>query len=117
MALMSHILDFKHSSYDEVANEWVLRDAMMEEYPSIMKNDVSEIISRTEGNSMVTSNWIYKIKHAVDGSIEKYKVRFMAKGFSQREGVDYEETFSLISRYTSIRTIVSLASVMGWRLH
>jgi hypothetical protein len=66
---------------------------------------------------VVTSKWIYKIKHAVDGSVEKCKARFVARGFSQVEGIDYEETFSPVARYTSIRTIISLATSMGWRLH
>jgi hypothetical protein len=56
---------------------------MMEEYQSIMKNDVWEVVLRPEGKSVVTSMWIYKIKHAADGSIEKYKARFVARGFSQ----------------------------------
>jgi hypothetical protein len=55
---------------------------MMEEYQSIMKNDVWEIVPRPEGKSVVTSKWVYKIKHAVDGSIDKYKARFMARVFS-----------------------------------
>lgn len=45
---------------------------MMEGYQSIMKNDAWEIVSRLEGKSMMTSKWMYKIKHAVDGNIEKY---------------------------------------------
>jgi hypothetical protein len=117
MALMSHIIDYEPSSYEEATGQQVWKDAMMEEYQSIMKNDVWEIVLRPEGKSMVTSKWIYKIKHATDGNIEKYKVRFVARGFSQKEGVDYEETFSPVTRYTSIKTIISLASVMGWRLH
>jgi hypothetical protein len=44
-------------------------------------------------------------------------VRFVAKGFSQREGVDYEETFSPIARYTCIRVVMSLVLFMGWRIH
>jgi hypothetical protein len=56
-------------------------------------------------------------KHVAYGSIEKHKARFVACGFSQKEGIDYEETFSLISRYTSIRTIISLAAKMKWNLH
>ena len=67
--------------------------------------------------SVVSSKWIYKIKHASDGSIEKYKARFVARGFSQKEGIDYKETFSLVARYTSIRTIMALASMMKWDLH
>jgi hypothetical protein len=66
---------------------------------------------------MVSSKWLYKIKHVVDGSIEKYKARFVSRGFSQKEGIEYEETFSLVSRYTSIRTIIALAAKMKWKLH
>jgi hypothetical protein len=65
----------------------------------------------------VTSKWIYKIKHAADGSVEKYKARFVARGFSQVKGIDYEETFAPVSQYTSTRTIISLAASMSWRLH
>ena len=65
----------------------------------------------------MTSKWIYKIKHAVDASIEKHKASFVARGFSQKEGIDYEETFALVARYTSIRTILSLAIVMKWKIH
>ena len=47
-----------------------------------MKNDVRDIVPKPEGKSVVSSKWIYKIKHTVDGSIEKYKARFVAIGFS-----------------------------------
>ena len=54
----------------------------MDEYHSIMKNDVWEIVSRTEGKSVVTSRWLYKLKHVADGSVEKYKARFVARGLT-----------------------------------
>ena len=59
-----------------------------------MNNDVWDIVSRLEGKFVVTSKCIYKIKHTIDGSIEKHKASFIARGFSQVEGIDYEETFS-----------------------
>src|SRR5713101_513602 len=90
---------------------------MIEEYKSIMKNDVWEVVPRPAGKSVVTSRWLYKIKHAADGSVEKYKSRFVACGFTQKEGIDYDETFALVSRYTTIRTIISLAEVFRWKLH
>ena len=95
VALLCDFIDKEPSSYEEAAEwkEW--KDTMIEEYQSIMKNDVWDVVPRPEGKSIVTSKWIYKIKHAADGSIEKYKARFVARGFSQKEGIDYEETFSL----------------------
>ena len=55
--------------------EW--KEAMIEEYQLIMENDVQDVVPRPEGKSIVSSMWIYKIKHATDGSIEKYKARFV----------------------------------------
>jgi hypothetical protein len=57
----------------------------MEEYASIMKNDEWEVVPRLEGKKVVGSKWVYKVKHAAHGSMDKYKACFMAKGFSQQE--------------------------------
>ena len=90
---------------------------MVEEYQSIIKNDVWEIVLIPKDKSLVSSKWIFKTKHFADGSIEKYKERFIARGFSQKEGIDYEETFSLVARYTSIRTVLSFTAKNKWKLH
>ena len=82
-----------------------------------MKNDVCDVVPAPEGKSFVTSKWIYKIKHAVDGSIEKYKVRLVAHGFSQKEGMDYEENFAPVAGYTSIISILAIAVVMKQKIH
>ena len=95
--------------------EWV--DAMVEEYQSIIKNDVWEIVPRPKDKSVVSSKWIFKTKHSEDGSIEKYKERFIARGFFQKEGIEYQETFAPLARYTSIRTFLDLASKNKWKLH
>ena len=54
---------------------------MMEDYVSIMKNDAWGIVSRPEGKLVMSSRWIFKIKYVVDDSVEKYKVRFVDRGF------------------------------------
>jgi hypothetical protein len=95
----------------------VWKEAMMEEYASIMKNDVWELVPKREGKKVVGYKWIYKFKHETDGSVDKYKASFMAMGFSQPEGVDYEETFSPVAKYSSIRIVISLAVEMGWCIH
>ena len=56
---------------------------------------------------------MYKIKYAADGNIEKFKARFVANGYAQKEGIDYEETFALVARYSSIRSVISLVVQMG----
>lgn len=65
----------------------------------------------------MTSRWLYKIKHVVDGSIEKFNAQFVAPGFSRVEGVDYKETFALVAHYTSIRAVISIAIEMEWKIH
>ena len=86
---------------------WV--DAMVEEYDLIVRNSAWEIVPRPEGKSMVGSRRIYKVKQAADRSIENYKARFIARGFSQIEGIEYEETFAPVARYSSIWTILALS--------
>jgi hypothetical protein len=107
---MTNIVNAEPSTFEEAVKKKEWKEAMMEEYQSTMKNNVWEIVPRPEGKYVVTSKWVYKIKHVVDGSIDKYKVRFVARGFSKQEGEDYDEMFSLVSRYTSIRAIIYLAA-------
>jgi hypothetical protein len=110
IAMVSNIWESEPSTFEEATRRQVWRDSMMEEYNSIMKNDVWEIFPRPDGKSVMTSRWLYKINHVVDCNIETYKAHFVARGFSQVEGVDYDETFTPISRYTSIRSVISIAS-------
>jgi hypothetical protein len=116
-ALMCDLLEEEPTYFEEAIQwkEW--EDAMKKEYQSIIKNDVWEIVSRSKSKDVVSSKWLFKIKHGVDGNIEKYKARFVTHGFSQKEGIEYEETFAHVARYTSIRTIISLAAKMKWKLH
>jgi hypothetical protein len=116
-ACMTRILDEEHTTFEEEVKKGQWKEAMAEEHQSIMKNEVWEIVPRPKEKSVVTSKWVYKIKHAADGSVDKYKARFVAKGFSQKEGEDYDETFAPVARYTSIRAIISITASMGWNLH
>ena len=75
---MSTIVQSEPRSFDEAAKHQVWKDAMHEEYESIMKNDVWEVVPRPEGKSVLTSKWLFKIKHGADGSVGKYKERFVA---------------------------------------
>ena len=78
MALMSKSIVKNPSSFEEVVQEPTWADAMVEEYDSIVRNSAWEIVPRPVGKSVVGSGWIYKVKQATDGSVEKYKARFIA---------------------------------------
>ena len=82
VALLCDSINKEPSSYEEAAGKKERKDAMIEEYQSIMKNDVWDVVPRPEGKSVATSKWIYKIKHDADGNIEKYKEISMAHDFS-----------------------------------
>ena len=107
----------KPSKFQEATQHQVWVDAMKEEYSYIMTNDVWEVVSRPEDKSVVDIRWIYKIKYTADGSVEKYKARFVEKRYSHKEWVDYKVTFAPVSRYTSIKSVISLAAQMGWKIH
>jgi hypothetical protein len=114
MDLMCDLLENEPTCLEEAIHKKEWEDAMTEEYQSIIKNDVREIVPRPKSKDVVSSKWIFKIKHVAD---EKHKERFVTCGFSQKEGIDYEETFAHVARYTSIRTIISLVANMKWKLH
>jgi hypothetical protein len=117
MDLMCDLLENKPTFFEEAIQKKEWADAMTKEYQSIIKNDVWEIVPRPNRKDVVSSRWLFKIKHATDGCIEKYKAIFVAHGFSQKEGIEYKETFVPVARYTSIRTIIALATKMKWKLH
>jgi hypothetical protein len=116
-ALMCNLLDEEPTYFEEAIQKKEWADAMTEEYQFIIKNDVWKIVLRSKNKYGVSYRGLFKIKHVADESIEKYKARFVARGFSQKEGINYEETFAFVARYTSIRTIIALAAKMKWKLH
>ena len=68
------------------------------------------------GKSVVGCKWIYKIKTCSDGSIERYKTRLVTKGFTQEYQIDYEETFSLVARISSVRALLAIVAASKWDL-
>jgi len=117
MAMMSELVEIKPSSFEEAVEKPLSVNAMVEEDDSIVRNSVWEVVPRPTEKSVVGSRWLYKVNHATYESIEKLKARFVAKGFSQVEGIDYEETFAPVARYSSIRSILALSVQMGRKIH
>ena len=63
---------------------------------------------------MVGCKWIYKIKTCSDRSIERYKARFVVKGFTQEHGIDYEETFAPVARISFVRALLTVTAASKW---
>lgn len=65
---------------------------------------------------MIGCKWVFKLKHKVDDSIDRYKACLVAKGFKQRYGIDYSDTYSHVMKPTTVRLIFSIAISKGWNL-
>ncbi len=63
---------------------------------------------------ILRGKWVYKLKYGIDGKICRYKARWVAKSFEQREGIDFEETFSPVIKSCTIRILLALAAFYGW---
>ena len=99
----------------EHKEEWKL--AMDSEMASLRENGVYELVDRPKGKKVVKSKWVFRVKKNERGEIEKYKARVVAKGYSQVEGVDYDQTFSPTVRFESIRQMVALGASRGLEMH
>lgn len=112
MAFMTKIRDIEPSYFEEEIEKPLWVDVIVKEYESIARNCVWEEVPRPTYKSIVGLRWIFKVKKETDGIIGKYKAIFVAMGYYQVDGIDYEETFSLVALYSSIRSILGRAMQM-----
>ncbi len=106
-------------TYKQVLNspqrtKW--EQAMEKELASLKSNDTWSIVPLPKGANVIGSKWVFKIKSKADGTIDRFKARFCAKGFSQIEGLDFNETFAPVVRYKSLKIILVLANEWNYEI-
>lgn len=84
--------------------------AIKEEIEALQKNETWKMVSLPEGKKPIDSKWVFRIKRPPDGTPSKFKARLCARGFKQKEGIDFKEIFAPTTRYDSIRMLLSLAN-------
>ena len=87
------------------------------EYKSLMDHGTWELVPLPPDKKLFGSRWVFKAKHDESGAVERYNARFVAQGFTQVFGEDYNQTFSPVVRWESVRTIISLAAQYDMEIH
>ena len=106
---------YQEAMAGEKAIEW--KDAMKSELESIEKNQTWTLTTLPPGRTAIGSKWVYRLKYNAEGKIERYKARIVAKGYSQKEGIDYTETFAPVTKFPSIRLLLALAAKEDFEVH
>ena len=110
-ALMTQVMNIVEPiSYEQAKNHKEWNTTMNEEYESIMKNETWELTEFPENKLPIECKWLYKTRFNADGSVDKYKAKLVAKGYSQKEGIDYEDTFAPVAKLNTIRIMIALAT-------
>ena len=92
-------------------------EAMNSEMSSLIKNNTWELVTRPCDKNIIGCRWVFKIKRKSDGSVDRYKARLVAQGFSQVYGIDYDEVFSPVARFTAIRSLFAIANIYDLEIH
>ena len=102
---ISHLVE--PETYEQACQDTKWIEAMQAEIKALEANKTWSIVPLPSGHRSIGCKWVFKIKYKSDGTIERYKAHFVAKGFSQREGIDYTKTFAPVAKLTTLRCLLA----------
>ena len=107
--------DFRDATASQESAKWKV--AMETEMESLKQNDVWDLVKLPPGRKTVGSKWVFKKKTGADGSVQRYKARLVAQGYTQKYGTDYDETFCPVVRQESLHLLIALSVQYDLKLH
>lgn len=105
------------STFEEAEEEKFWKEAMDEEYTSLIKNNTWNLVELLKGKKPIGVKWVYKIKYNSEGEIGRYKGRLVEKCYVQKERIDYDKNFVPITKIYTIRMVFSLVTIKDWTIH
>ena len=106
---------YQEALHCEESKQW--EKAIADELASLEKNGTWELVELPPGRKTVGCKWVFKKKLGADGTVERFKARLVAKGFSQQPGLDFQETFAPVAKFSSVRLLLSLAASLDLEIH
>lgn len=90
---------------------------MLQEFKTLEANHTWDLVSLPPHKKFISCKWVYKIKHESDGSVERYKALLVIRGDTQKEGIDFNETFFPVVKFTTIKVLLSIAVKGNWTVY
>ena len=103
-------------SYAEAAEDANWHAAMEEEMHALSDNETWDLVDAPKGVKPIGCRWVFKVKYNTDGSVNRYKARLVVKGYAQKPDIDYDETFALVAKMTTVQVLLAVVAAKGSHL-